>query len=105
MEVELGALITISKNLHGECVCSVATTLGSGAARVLVPVWNISTSRHCRLLLWVCLVTWGSSCEWNSREKKVGVIGYDFHKDLGLLLPNEGKEDFLWSSGTYWDIF
>lgn len=57
MEVELGPLITISKNLHGECVYSVGTTLGSGVVNVLVPVGNISTSRHCRILLWVCLVT------------------------------------------------
>lgn len=72
MEVELGLLITISNNLHGECVFSVATTLGSGAVKVLVPVGNISTSRHCRLLLWACLVTLGSSCQWNSRKRKGG---------------------------------
>lgn len=72
MEVELGPLITISKNLYGECVYSVATTLGSGAVSVLVPVGNISTSRHSRLLLWVCLVPWGSSCQWNSRKRKGG---------------------------------
>lgn len=72
MGVELGLLITVSNNLHGEGVFSVATTLGSGAVQVLVPVGNISTSKHCRLLLWACLVTLGSSCEWNSRKRTGG---------------------------------
>lgn len=44
MGVELGLRVTISNNLHGGCVFSVATTLGSGAGKVLVPVGNLSTS-------------------------------------------------------------
>lgn len=37
-------------------------------------------------------------------KEKVGVIGHGFHEDLGLLLPREGQEAFLWSSGMHWDI-
>lgn len=38
MEVGSGPLTITPSTLPGECVFSVATTLGSGAVRVLVPV-------------------------------------------------------------------
>lgn len=29
----------------------------------------------------------------------MGVIDHDFHKELGLLLPNQDREDSVWNSG------
>ena len=49
------------------------------------------------------LVTLGSSCQWNSKQRERGITDHDFHKERGLPLPREGKEDSVWSSGIHWD--
>lgn len=107
VEIGLGPLITISSSVRGECVLSVVTTLGFGAVKVLVPVGNISyqetlqgstvSDTECAWSFWDLHVSGIAS------KESGGVSDHDFHKELGLLLSNEGKEDSVWSSGIHWD--
>lgn len=75
------------------CV-SVATGLGSGAGNGRVPVGTFPPADALGLCCECAWPPWGLHVSTRAGKEQVRVMAHGFYKDPGLLLPNEGKEDF-----------